>query len=169
MQCHVQHQKCWGHFPPDSTKPCREEEPEYCTVGGWRWPGASDWHGPGSVSSTESLERPHHTELPKQLLCLWGEKGSIWLKNGSLKTTTGLHVGLERTTRVTEPSAWRLESSSPRHLQANLRNSSRFRKERCPSSQAEVQFAILPKTCCQHTKYLHLHQYELQHVHNKEC
>lgn len=60
-----------GQFPPDRTKPCREEEPEYCTVGGWGWPAAKDWHSPGSVSSTESLERPHHTELPKQLLCLW--------------------------------------------------------------------------------------------------
>lgn len=59
----------------------------------------------GTAKGQSPAPRPYHTELPKQLLCEKGEKGSAWLKNGSLKTTTGLHVGLEWTTRVTEPSA----------------------------------------------------------------
>lgn len=81
-----------------------------------------------------------------------------------------LHTGLERTTRVTTSSPLKIGVFITTSPPSQPSQSSCVRAEGCPSSQAEVQFAISPKkTCCQHTKYLHLHQYELQHTHNKEC
>lgn len=154
-----------GQFPPDSTKPCREEEPEYCTVGGWGWPGANDWHSQGSVSSTET--QPHWTAKTTALWERWEREclAKEWITKDNHRFARGagmdhqghraqcLKIGVFITTLP--------PSQPPKKLTCQ--------KERCPSSQAEVQFAISPKTCCQHTKYLHLHQYELQHVHNKEC
>lgn len=54
---------------------------------GWvhRLPGVSDGHSPGSASSMQvPWEHPSKQQgdaSPKQLLCLWSEKESIWLKN----------------------------------------------------------------------------------------
>ena len=145
----------------------------------YRWAnkaqGVGDRHGPGSASSMQvPQKKPHWNERGRctaKTTAVYEVRKSIWLKNCWI--TKDNHGITHRTGK--NHQGHNVQSSEDWSLHHHFTSKPTFTKLMCQSRRVSLLPSrgsicnLSKKTCCQHTKYLHLPPYELQHTHNKEC
>lgn len=119
-------------------------------------------------------KKPHWNERGRctaKTTAVYEVRKSIWLKNCWI--TKDNHGITHRTGK--NHQGHNVQSSEDWSLHHHFTSKPTFTKLMCQSRRVSLLPSrgsicnLSKKTCCQHTKYLHLHQYELQHTHNKEC